>query len=119
MKKVFSILFLMVMLVYSTHNFWLNITFHFNQEEIAASHCENKAKPKLHCDGNCHLKKEIDKENNQKSPINNAKEKFEVLFFDEVKNWKRLVFIEKQLSSFIYKEVQYTEPSFSIIHPPA
>ena len=58
---------------------------------------------------------EIDKENNQKSPVNNAKEKFEVLFFDEVKNGRTSVFTEKQLSSFIYKEVQYTEPSYSII----
>jgi hypothetical protein len=106
------------MLMYSTHNFWLNIAFHFNQDEIAASHCENKAKPKLHCDGKCHLKKEIEKENNDKSPVN-AKEKFEVLFFSEVKNWRTWVFAEKHSSAFIYKEVQYTEPSFSIIHPPA
>ncbi len=107
------------MLIYSTHNFWLNIAFSLNQKAIAQTHCENKAKPKMHCDGKCHLKKEIDKENNQKSPVNNAKEKFEVLFFDEVKNGRTSVFTEKQLSSFIYKEVQYTEPSYSIIHPPA
>ena len=119
MKKGFSILFLIVMLMYSTHNFWMNIAFSLNQKAIAQTHCENKAKPKMHCDGKCHLKKEIDKENNQKSPVNNAKEKFEVLFFDEVKNGRTSVFTEKQLSSFIYKEVQYTEPSYSIIHPPA
>lgn len=106
------------MLVYSTHNFWMNMAFQFNQAEIAANHCENKAKPKMHCDGKCHLKKEIDKENNDKSP-SNAKEKFEVLFFAEVKNWRKLVFNEEPMNSFIYKEVQYTEPSFSIIHPPA
>ena len=64
-------------------------------------------------------KKEIDKENNQKSPVNNAKEKFEVLFFDEVKNGRTSIFTEEHLSSFIYKEVEYTEPSYSIIHPPA
>ena len=106
------------MLIYSTHNFWMNIAFSLNQEEIAQTHCENKAKPKMHCEGNCYLKKEIDKENNDKSPLN-AKEKFEVLFFAEVKKWRTLVFTEEPINSFIYKEVQYTEPNFFIIHPPA
>ncbi|MFZ9847336.1 MAG: hypothetical protein ACO3EE_04205 [Flavobacteriales bacterium] len=119
MKRIASISFLLLMLIYSTHNFWLNLAFQFNQKEIASAHCENKAKPKMHCDGKCHLKKEIDKKNNQKSPLNNAKEKFEILFFSDYKSITNLDFTTQKENAFAYVLVQYNEPYFSIVHPPA
>lgn len=33
------------------------VDFAINQEEIAAEFCENKDKPKLNCEGKCHLSK--------------------------------------------------------------
>jgi hypothetical protein len=48
--------------------------------------CKNKDKPQMHCNGKCHLKKELkEKENNQNNPnnpipvTNTGKEKFPVL----------------------------------------
>lgn len=35
--------------------------FKMNQEEIAKAHCVNKGKPELECNGQCHLKKELEK----------------------------------------------------------
>lgn len=35
--------------------------FKINQEEIVAEHCVNKDKPEMHCNGQCHLKKELEK----------------------------------------------------------
>lgn len=35
--------------------------FKINQDEIAAEHCVNKDKPEMHCNGQCHLKKELKK----------------------------------------------------------
>ncbi len=37
------------------------LIFHFklNQNTIIANHCENKAKPKLECNGKCYLKKQL------------------------------------------------------------
>lgn len=37
--------------------------FFVNQTEIAATLCENKDKPELHCNGHCQLKKELEKHN--------------------------------------------------------
>lgn len=119
MKKVFSISFLLLMLMYSTHNFWLNISFQFNRKEVALKHCENKAKPKMHCDGKCHLNKELKKENDNQSPANNAKEKFEVLFFCEVKQVLESISTAKKEHIFWYKMVHYIEPYYSIVHPPS
>jgi hypothetical protein len=33
-----------------------------NQSEIIEEFCENKAKPELNCNGNCHLSKELNKQ---------------------------------------------------------
>lgn len=119
MKRIASISFVLLMLLYSTNNFWMSLAFTLNQKEIATSHCENKAKPKLHCDGKCHLKKEIKKENDEQTPTNYAKEKFEVLFFDEFQKVLKSIGASKKGNRFVYKIAQYTEPSYSIIHPPA
>jgi hypothetical protein len=32
-------------------------SFYINQKEVILSFCENKDKPKLNCEGKCHLKK--------------------------------------------------------------
>jgi len=36
--------------------------FYINQNEIIEKFCENKAKPELNCNGNCHLSKELTKQ---------------------------------------------------------
>jgi hypothetical protein len=37
--------------------------FFVHQDELSAAFCENKDKPELKCDGKCHLKKELKKDN--------------------------------------------------------
>jgi len=38
------------------------VNFYMNQNEIIEEFCENKAKPELNCNGNCHLSKELNKQ---------------------------------------------------------
>ena len=42
--------------------------FYINQAEIIEEFCENKAKPELNCNGNCHLTKELSKQIDKTSP---------------------------------------------------
>ena len=49
----------------------LNPVIHYvlHKNYYAEILCENKKKPKMHCEGKCHLKKEIkEKENNNSNP---------------------------------------------------
>ena len=39
----------------------LVINFYSNQAEIIEKHCVNKDKPKMNCEGKCHLKKQLEK----------------------------------------------------------
>ncbi len=58
-----------------------------NKDFIADVLCVNKDKPKLHCEGKCHLTKQLEKEEkNQKVPFGSKEDKHEVQLFAEKKN---------------------------------
>lgn len=54
--------------------------------------CENKDKPKMNCNGKCHLMKELAKTSEQEKPISSnkkvASQEHEVLFFQELSSFK-------------------------------
>ncbi len=57
-----------------------------NYEYISTKLCENITKPEMHCDGKCHLKKELAKAVSDEKPISNqksttSKQEIEILFF--------------------------------------
>ena len=62
-----------------------------NYEYISKVLCENKDKPKLQCNGKCHLMKELAKAADTEKPISSDKKSFsqiqEVLFFKEIKTY--------------------------------
>lgn len=60
-----------------------------NYDYIANVLCENKAKPQMHCNGKCHLMKELAKASETEKPINSdkkdtSKNEIEILFFQEI-----------------------------------
>lgn len=46
--------------------------YYVNKEYIADTLCVNKDKPDMHCEGNCFLEKQLEKENSQQSPVNTS-----------------------------------------------
>ena len=59
-----------------------------NYEYISKVLCVNKDKPMLHCNGKCHLMKELAKASENEKPISDKKsaaQEFEVLFFENIK----------------------------------
>lgn len=70
---------------------YVQVDFIVNQQEIAAKLCENKAKPKLQCNGKCHLKKQLTKIDNSekkedKKHHSSQSSKVEELFFNSLDN---------------------------------
>ena len=81
---IVHILFLSVLV--QTFSKWaIIIDYNYNKKFIARELCINKNKPWMHCNGKCHLKKRIAKEqeNNQPSSGNLLKEKSETQYFEE------------------------------------
>ncbi|MFN6085547.1 MAG: hypothetical protein ACK476_11555, partial [Fluviicola sp.] len=70
---------------------YIQVDFIVNQQEITAKLCENKAKPKLHCNGKCHLKKQLAKIDNSekkedKKQNSNPSFKVEDVFYSSLEN---------------------------------
>lgn len=83
--------------------------------------CENKDKPQLHCNGQCQMTKQLEKENkkDQANPDRKSENKAEVLssksFYAEI-DFKAA--INTNQYSFYYNTGKPIHRSLSIFHPP-
>lgn len=91
-----------------------------NKEFIIFNYCENKSKPKLHCNGKCHLKKQLkEQEKQESSSKNNTKSFDEVQFCSEYDHAILPQFVYVSISAnwaYLNGETNNTSPS--IFHPP-
>lgn len=55
------------MLAHAGSTSLLVLNYQVNTDFIIKNFCENTDKPEMHCDGKCHLTKQIDQEESQKS----------------------------------------------------
>lgn len=99
MKKYIAIFLLLALSFNMSAKVILWTNYQANKSEITRKYCENKAKPKLKCDGKCHLKKQLQKEEGKEknSSKNSLKESNENQFFAEY-----------TLSQFIGHSSQFT-----------
>lgn len=95
-----------------------------NYEYISKVLCVNKAKPMMHCNGKCHLMKELAKASENEKPISSdkkiASQEMEVLFFEEITAFKieSLCFYNKQKTNSNYSNLYFRLNSDSVFHPP-
>jgi hypothetical protein len=80
-----------------------------NYEYITKVLCINKAKPKLKCNGKCHLMKELAKVSESEKPISSDKktmiQKSEVLFYEEINSFA--------LTTLYFDEMQKITANYS------
>lgn len=96
--------------------------YQINKEYIAKVFCVNKSKPKMHCNGKCHLKNELNKaEKKEHSSTNPENEKYEFQLFSESNfNMGICNFIDLDLNSLLsdYSFHLSDKHLNSIFHPP-
>ncbi|MDO9185945.1 MAG: hypothetical protein Q7W13_08030 [Bacteroidia bacterium] len=84
MKHIFIILALTGVLLQNFSKIIIYANFELNREFIAKTFCEKKEIRSNKCNGSCHLKKQLAKEEKkEQSPTNPTKQKVEVQFFSE------------------------------------
>lgn len=100
------------------------IDYVVNYEYITKVLCVNKAKPKLQCNGKCHLMKELAKTSESQTPISSNKKiashELEVLFFEEIKSFNiRYIYFDKnQFLNTNYSDLYSYLNSNSVFRPP-
>lgn len=96
------------------------IGYEINKDYITKTFCENKDKPKMHCNGKCHMHKQLkEQEKQDQSPNSTTKEKLEVIQFckkDQTFTFSSFAFT-LTINPF-YSETPLPKISFSIFHPP-
>lgn len=94
-----------------------------NYDYIATVLCENKEKPQMHCNGKCHLMKELAKASETEKPQSEKKnihQETEVLFFQETDNVTFFTAIAVIVSKPVpgYTNLYSHTDSASIFRPP-
>jgi len=95
-----------------------------NYDYIAKELCENKAKPQMHCNGKCHLMKELAKaaeEQKQQSDKKSAQQEAEVLFCEVLNDFS---FSPSIVTPFVKNETVYNnlyshKGAVFFFHPPS
>ena len=89
-----------------------------NYEYISTVLCENKAKPKMECNGKCHLKKVIKEQDNQNSSKKIVTDS-EVIFLNATQNFNfSIVTALKKKTIFVKKDLFKSDTYYPIEHPP-
>jgi hypothetical protein len=99
------------------------IEYVVNYDYIAKTLCVNKAKPQMHCNGKCHLMKELAKAAESEKPTTPDKKHSNIesldWFFDQPLEYSFVNFTENQDTSYFQYNNLYAHLSVQgIFHPP-
>lgn len=95
-----------------------------NYEYISKVLCINRDKPKMQCNGKCHLMQELAKASDAEKPVSSDKkimsQVLEVLFFEEIPSLKiaQVCFGAKEKTNPVYSNLYSHMNMYSIFHPP-
>ena len=118
MKTYASIFLILTIFLQTFSTYIIEADFFLNQSFIAKTLCINKAKPETECNGKCYLRKKLNEEQQQQSPLL----KFEkpVVFTFLV---AQPIMIQRETTSlktiyFFYNDTEIHSIPRAIFHPP-
>jgi hypothetical protein len=113
------------------------VYFATHKAQIVEKYCENKDKPKMKCDGKCHLKKYVKSELKQEQQESDSKDlpavpdlkhlkNFNFYYIaDQLCSWEglnvhfnRSIIEQESATAFFYKEHKGRKHIGSLFHPP-
>lgn len=96
------------------------VNYMANKEFISKNLCENKSKPKMHCNGKCHLMKQLQKQNKKSgNPLSSEKEKLELQFFKDKTSYTFSNYSVNTSGKFIYLLGKTNSFNSFVFHPPS
>lgn len=122
LKPILSFVLLAAIMLQVLGKLIVLANYTINKNYIANVLCINKTKPKIHCNGKCHLKKQLQKEDaKEQSPANPFKEIKDLpLYFGNSSSLtplNRLV-CKTETSTFHYSFHFSTQHLQAVFHPP-
>lgn len=96
MSRVLSILLIALYGLTLSQAYMPQVNYWMNRDYIASVLCENKDKPELECNGQCHLKKQIKKHSDKEKEGEEVSERLMVEFIGEIDSFTVLEVDGKQ-----------------------
>jgi len=119
LKQIIIYLLLVLFSIKSFEVVIITLQFKLNQDFFIEI-CENKDKPEMHCNGKCHLKKQIQEHEKKESENEKTlKDKDPSLFLSATLRSAPIPFYSKQNYQNRFSNIIYCRlPYFDIFHPP-
>lgn len=117
LKSIVSVCLILSILLQTLVGVVIIFTYEINKENITKLFCENKSKPELSCNGQCHLKKQLKKAEKEQGNPNIKIVKEVTLFIEQSIGYN--FFTHETLSNSFDRQAFYTSNYLSFIfHPP-
>ncbi len=118
MKKVFSVLLMVLSLLIGFQQVIIVMHFNLNQDAIEQQFCINKNEPELQCHGTCFLRKQLHETGNPGSTSISIYQRVDMLPISIIGFEAKKSITEIRIKRPIYKESLYAEPYREIFVPP-
>jgi hypothetical protein len=121
LKRFFAIFALVGILLQTFSQVVIVAEYYANKEYIAKNLCENRDKPKMHCDGKCCLRKKLAKEGKEQGPTPRSQRNEEtvVLFFEQTNiTLPTGATATTKPEYYSYNDLDIRSYSAPIFHPP-
>jgi hypothetical protein len=121
LRKIVAIFVFLGVWLQAFHQLVIVAQYYANKDYIARNLCENRDKPKMHCDGKCCLKKKLAKEGKDQapSPRNQRSDEAINLFYSDTRLNIAAVFpYRSPVKYFSYNDLAISRFHRSIFHPP-
>jgi hypothetical protein len=122
--RLFSILLLSLIMMHNCSKIFIFINYEIYKKQITEEYCVNKNNPMAHCNGMCHMIKQMQKDEKQSKqeniPYKSQTENLEIIMFSLGKEDIRLNnYITGDHAYSVYQIVKISSLSTSFFHPPA
>ena len=120
MKKSIVVFFLFIFILQCGMKGIITIVFYFQQESITKTLCENRDKPKMHCNGKCYLAKQLKKEEKKDKGIQKVNKEVVEFFMitPETYLYDLIFYHSKKEYTSISIEKKYDSMLDSLLRPP-
>lgn len=120
MKNTVAIFILIGFFIQTFSGLVIFTDYLLNMESITNRFCENKSKPKLKCNGKCHLTKQLKEQEKKENQTNSNKKWVDVsLFYENAEIIISNLIVSCCCSNSVYLDRKTTIVNNSIFHPPA
>jgi hypothetical protein len=118
MKSILAFILIIAVTLITISKSLICFSYELNKDFISKHLCENRNKPRLHCNGKCHVVKKMKEEDKKENLPLNIKNNFEIQFYSEkITGYNFPAFYSGEIlfSGFVFSNYQ---PVFTFFHPP-